>query len=74
MYSIHYTQEVSEVLDREIVVNHICEFDGFDVQVDLATIMREYNATILDIASKVGRHVWTSVRTKGAGYTTRTKL
>ena len=75
LYSIDYTQDFSGVLDREKLVDHLCAFEGFREQGDLAAAMRCRGApTILANTDSVGKHVCTWVRTSAAGYTVRTKL
>jgi len=74
LYSIDYTRDFSGVLDRETLVEHLCTFQGFREQGDLATAMRADTPTILANTDSVGKHVCTWVRTSDAGYTVRTKL
>ena len=74
LYSIDYTRDFSGVLDRETLVEHLCAFEGFREQGDLADAMRADTPTILANTDSVGKHVCTWVRTSDAGSTTRTKL
>ncbi|MEW8689202.1 MAG: hypothetical protein AB2556_25550, partial [Candidatus Thiodiazotropha sp.] len=74
LYCIDYTQDSSGVLDREVLVDHLCASKGFHEQGDLALAMRADVPTILANTGSVGDHVCTWVRTSKAGYTVRTKL
>ena len=74
LYSIDYTRDFSGVLDRETLVEHLCAFEGFREQGDLADAMRDRTPTILENTDSVGNHVCTWVCTSEAGYTVRTKI
>ncbi|EDO27264.1 predicted protein, partial [Nematostella vectensis] len=74
LYSIDYTRDFSGVLDRETLVEHLCAFEGFREQGDLAAAMRADTPTILANTDSVGKHVCTWIRTSDPGYTVRTKL
>ena len=73
LYCIDYTQDFSGVLDREVLVDHLCTSEGFREQGDLASAMCTEVPMILANAISVWDHVCTWVRTSKAGYTVRTK-
>ncbi|EDO49458.1 predicted protein [Nematostella vectensis] len=54
LYSIDYTRDFSGVLDRETLVEHLCAFEGFREQGDLAAAMRADTPTILANTDSVG--------------------
>ncbi|KAK3792681.1 hypothetical protein RRG08_032318 [Elysia crispata] len=74
LYSIDYTRDFSGVLDRKTLAEHLCAFEGFREQGDLADAMRDRTPTILENTDSVGNHVCTWVCTSEAGYTVRTKI
>ena len=74
LYSIDYMQDFSGVLDREALADHLCAFEGFREQGDLAAMMCEGMPMILSNIDSVGEHVCTWVGSSEAGYMVQTKL
>ena len=67
IYCIDYTQDFSGVLDREMLVDHLCASEGFREQGDLASSMRTDVPTILANTDSVGGYVCTWVHTSKLG-------